>query len=546
MEREGGAVQSWAVDARSDELSLRDYGQILRRHWIVVLATIALVTLAASALTFQAPERFRSQSTVLIYTSFSQSLFPSPPGNAGDLFRSTPNEVEYARSSALTDLIGGVPDGFDLSIEVDDDSRADTIRFVVEGPTRSPTRQLAGRLADTYVSSREQQVRANTEGSLSAVDASIAELTAQRDELLAPLEPLDEALARETNADTISRLTTQRLTLLQSLDDDLNPIRGQLSVLNNERSRLAVLLDYLNLTEGTGARVLGDAAVAEPVGPSLARNAVLGLVVGAILAAAAALLLENLRDRVRGVDDVERALPGVPVLAVLPDVDEALVGPITWSLIERLPTYRAALESLIASLRFVARTQPFNSLVVTAAAEDTGKSTVSLSLAAAAGHSGELVTVVEGDLHRPSLERLTGARSEWGLTDMVTGRCSVDDAGRPLSNLEGVRLIGAGSMTIEPADVWQAVTDGPLLNKILDAAGLTVFDSPPLLARSDGLVLASHADVCVLLARVKTSRLSDLDAARQRLLFAGATLVGVVVVGGEVPAYYGRAANTVR
>lgn len=519
-----------------DELSLGDYVAILRRRWVLALLILTLTVGAAAAISLQTDQRYRSEATVLVFTNFSQSLFPAPPGNATELFRSTANELEFARSSALTDQLT-IAIGDDLEVDVDDEG-SDTLRFQARSAEPQRAEALALAAADAYVDSREQQVEANLLGSLAALESSITELESQRDELLEPIAPLDDALARETDADTISRLTTQRLTLLQSLDDDLGPVRGQLSILNNERAQLAVLVDYVQLNDDAGARVLGAPTSAESVTASLERNLALAIVLGAILAMGAALLAENLFDRIRSEADIEHALPGVPVLATLPDVGNRLEAPITWAAIGELGSYRAGLERLVTGLRFVAQGEPLGSLAVVAAREDVGKTTVAASLSLAVANSGDTVLLVDGDHHRSSLPGLFGLALARGLSDVAAGDATIEEAAVLMPSSDCLAVMGPGSARIDPGELWRSATTGPLMGKLCAASSLTIFDTPPLLAVADAVVIGEAVDGCVLLARAKQTTAADLRTAVQRLQFAGARIAGVVLVGGEIDSYY--------
>lgn len=522
--------------SNTDDLTLSDYLSILQRRWVLALSVVAVTLLLAAALSLQTEQRYRSEATVLVFTNFSQSLFPAPPGNPSELFRSTANELEFARSSSLTDqLTLSVGEG--LQVDVDDEG-SDTLRFIATSVDPAGAEGLALAAADAYVRIREQQVESNLSGSLAALESSISELEAQRDELLEPLVPLDEALARETDADTISRLTTQRLTLLQSLDDDLSPIRGQLSILNNERSQVRVLVDYVQINDNTGARVLGTASDARTSTAPLERNLLLGLAVGVALAAGALLMAESLFDRVRSEKDIERALPGVPVLATFPEVGKGVEPPMTWASINELTAYRAGLDRLVTALRFVAQNESFDSLAVVAAREDVGKSTVALSLALAVSASGDTVLLVDGDVHRSSIARLAGIELSRGLTDVVTGMADVEEVAELADQSDRLALLGPGSVRMDAGDLWRAVTDGPLMQKLCASSQFTIFDTPPLLAVPDALVIGQGVEACLLLARCNRTTASDLREALERLRFAGTRVVGVVLVGGEVDSYY--------
>ena len=536
-----GASQTPSAEFTTDELSLKDYIAVLRRQWLVASGIVVIVLGAALAFSLLTPPRYEAESTVLLRTGNSQSLFSRPPGNnAGLLYRTTASEFEFARSDALNASAGLLPADYEISVERSDDLQSDTLTFKVEGPDQSQVALLAGSYADAYVDVRDEQVTQDVGATLAGIDASIAELTSQRDLIREPLEPIETALERATDPDVISRLTTQRLSLLQTLGDDLSPITSQLSILNSERSGLVILSEYLSQNQDVGARVLTSPTNGNLVGPFLVRNMILAAVVASILAFASALLVENLRDRINTIEDIERAVPWRPVLAVLPDVGDKIGAPISWASIAGLPSYRSGLETLITSLQFAAKGQPFASVLVTAAAADSGKTTLAASLALATQHAGAATILVEGDLHLPDIEDYLGVERSVGITDVVTGRATIDQALVTLPDSGSLQVMGKGTVDIAAADTWRAATEINLVDKLAGMASLVIFDSPPVLAVADALVLSTQTDVTILAARRKVTKASDLASAARRLEWAGIQVAGIVFIGGPVPSYYGE------
>jgi succinoglycan biosynthesis transport protein ExoP len=59
-----------------------------------------------------------------------------------------------------------------------------------------------------------------------------------------------------------------------------------------------------------------------------------------------------------------------------------------------------------------------------------GKTTIALSLAASAAHSGLRVLLVDADLRHPSASRFLGLHKETGLVDLLLGQVKVGDVVR--------------------------------------------------------------------------------------------------------------------
>jgi Mrp family chromosome partitioning ATPase len=76
------------------------------------------------------------------------------------------------------------------------------------------------------------------------------------------------------------------------------------------------------------------------------------------------------------------------------------------------------------------------------------------------------------------------------------------------------------------------------LDLLKDCADLVLFDSAPVLAVSDNLLLASLVDGVILVVRSGHTQRRDLIRAKQRLERAGARLLGVVI--NQVPQWETR------
>src|SRR5262249_27852626 len=84
------------------------------------------------------------------------------------------------------------------------------------------------------------------------------------------------------------------------------------------------------------------------------------------------------------------------------------------------------------------------------------------------------------------------------------------------------------------------------LRQMRERFNFIVIDSPPLLAVSDGYLLASLADGGVLVAQRGTSRHDRLRVALQRPHRPGARSLGVVLNRGDADTEYMRCRRTVR
>jgi capsular exopolysaccharide synthesis family protein len=171
--------------------------------------------------------------------------------------------------------------------------------------------------------------------------------------------------------------------------------------------------------------------------------------------------------------------------------------------------------------------QPFRSILVSSPGPAEGKSTTTLNLAHVFQEFGRRVLVVDADLRRPSLHRALGLGNSPGLVDALTGSATFDQVARPLPS--GVVVI-PGQYTRQDAGSLLA---SPRLQEILAAArarfDLVLVDSAPILAVPDNLLLLTHVERVLLVARASHTSKRDLLRAQRLIEHAEVRILGVVL-----------------
>ncbi len=153
--------------------------------------------------------------------------------------------------------------------------------------------------------------------------------------------------------------------------------------------------------------------------------------------------------------------------------------------------------------------------------------------------SGRPTLLVDGDMRSPDIHRLLGLSLEPGLADVLAGDCSVEEAVQTEYS-DHVHVLAAGRIMTSPHRLVGNGTLRPTFEEFRERYGYIVVDSPPLLAVSEALVLAQHADASLICAMRDTSRIDQVRRAYDRLLAASGGPVGVVLNGVPTDHYYRR------
>lgn len=260
-----------------------------------------------------------------------------------------------------------------------------------------------------------------------------------------------------------------------------------------------------------------------PTSPDPVRNVLIGLALGLVLGVMLALLREALDGRVRDGVQLERAA-GATLLGLVPKE----FGKVPLPAHNRPKSRRAeAYRAVRTNLEFLSVHGMPRSVVITSASAGEGKSSLTANLAVVASRAGRSVVVVDGDLRKPSVARYFGLRSPIGLTEVLMGRWSLDQALQQIPG-ERVAVLSSGTIPAAPGELVGSAAMQAVIEELEHRFDLVLVDSPPLLPVSDALALAVNVDGVVLVARMLDTTRKAVDTAVQAVRKVNAELLGVV------------------
>jgi capsular polysaccharide biosynthesis protein/Mrp family chromosome partitioning ATPase len=407
--------------------------------------------------------------------------------------------------------------------------------------------------------------------------------------------PLTQTMSNLLESDVLATSVIQNLglkttpeQLIKDLHVSAQPDSAvlQVSYDSTDRQQAAVVLEQvatvytklvdqkLGISSGSGGFQGGAAAPSifatvfdpphiepNPISPKTGRTlgfaAVLGLVIGLVLA----FVRDSLDDRIRSREDAEQAF-GKQVLGVLPKGSIGSVPTAVSGTAEK-PDITGAVELLRGRLEY-SWAPGGSALVVTSALQEEGKSTVASHLATALAASGKRVICVDADLRRPSLHRyLHLPESGPGLADLIQGTAGLEEILRPVpvSNrrpmARGVQLaaasngassdrdegefrlhaITAGNPSRSPVAVFVRERLDEVFSELRNAADYVIFDVPPLIV-SDSFPLILKADNVIVVAREGKTTREQAHRVGELLANLGATDAGVVLTDAKLAASF--------
>ena len=265
-----------------------------------------------------------------------------------------------------------------------------------------------------------------------------------------------------------------------------------------------------------------------------------GTMLGLIFGVGLAFLIELLNDLVRTPRDVGRYLH-IPLLGVIPDAaEDAQVRDVDMYHVVRQAPYSIISESyrrFRTNLRLSGSADGNRVLLVTSAMPADGKSSVAVNLSATLVAQNKKVLLIDANFRRPKLQMLFPkaeqadsevARSESGLSSLLTGMCSYDDA-RRTGVIDGLDIIESGPLPPNPAELLSSYRMEQLVADLRKSYDYIIIDTSPLLLVSDAKVLARIVDGTILVFSAETTRRGVAQRTIRELKEVNATIVGCVL-----------------
>lgn len=204
---------------------------------------------------------------------------------------------------------------------------------------------------------------------------------------------------------------------------------------------------------------------------------------------------------------------------------------------------RNAAGSLLANIEYSSVDKKIQAVVVTSAAPNEGKSTISLSLAMAAGAKGKKCLIMETDLRRRSLCSVLKVRPMHGLHAVLRGAATLEESVVETS-FKNLWFLDAEPGIPNPEEILSSQRFSDLLETLRAEYDFVILDTTPVGAFPDALLASRAADGTIVVVREGATDKRAAVLAVEQLRNSGAHLLGSVVnfqskASGGSYGYYG-------
>lgn len=287
---------------------------------------------------------------------------------------------------------------------------------------------------------------------------------------------------------------------------------------------------------GNDLRLVDEAEIPTiPVRPRIPVNLLLGLFSGLVVGIAVGFMRTSFDQSIRTPDDVETQCL-LPALAIVPrlsmmkprsGVNQLLGQPVGLPVTLQHPESQAAdaYRTLRTTLLSSAEPKPRVICFVSGKGRE-GKSTSAVNTAVVFAQQGSRVLLVDADMRCPTIHSQFQTPLEGGLSECLSRDCVPSPS--QIANTT-LFVLSAGARPPYISDLLSSTRMNVLLHQWRHEYDFVIVDTPPVLAFTDGVIMAGLADATVLVVRSMTTNRQALWHVRQRLERAHAHIYGVLL-----------------
>lgn len=503
------------LEERSSLESILEYAQILWHWaWLLVLAAV-IAGASAFYITNLQPRVYQSEALVMV-NGASGLQFDS----SSSLYLGAQLATTYARTMTTKPILETVSErlGYPIDPKAIKVVQVENSQLINITATDTDP-QRAADIANTLVSVFSDQIMADQTSRYKDLKSNLETEIANTDKQIATINAKLAAISTDSSGAVINP------------NDLVTQAQLETTLSQYQQARSALFSDYQQLSlseiQSTSTIVQKDPAIANsiPIQPQPVRSALLAAVVGLMLAAGIIFLISFLEDSIRDPEEITRKW-GVPVLGVIAKY-EFTNGTIITMDQPRSPVSES-FRSLRTNLQFASVATPLQTILVTSASPEDGKTSVVANLANVISQNDRRVVVIDADLRKPRIHKIFKLSNRTGLTDYFLNSQDQLNGALMKTEMKGLTVITSGSLPPNPSELLGTDRMVEVIKLLTTHFNTIILDSPPLLAVTDALVLAPRVDGVILVIDPRKTKRAAVQHVIEQLKQVNANLLGVV------------------
>lgn len=343
---------------------------------------------------------------------------------------------------------------------------------------------------------------------------------------------------------------------LNEYEGKLNSMPGtsvELAQLQRDRASKEKLYEYITekLQEARAAETatVGGIQIVDPadypllpVRPNRPLNLLIGALLGLALGIGIVFVRNALDDVIRKPEDLRKR--GFNVLGVVPSMERVIrtdfkgkdkivfenqtISTSLLTLLNPLSPVSESYRRLRVNVEYSRIDSAIQTLLVSSPAPGDGKTVTAFNLAVAMAQSGRKTLYVDADLRRPTGHKMIERPKDPGLVELLFEVQSFHPSDF-YSGIEDLYIIPAGSTVPNPAELLASKKMRDFILQLRNEFDIIIFDTPPILAVSDAVLMMGQVDAAMLVISAGETRWQGVERSVEQLQTIGSRMVGIVM-----------------
>ncbi len=278
------------------------------------------------------------------------------------------------------------------------------------------------------------------------------------------------------------------------------------------------------------SRIVSEAAIPlNPSQPNKKMIVLLALVASATLGVLLALLREQSEKGFRSPHQFEAAT-GVRSLGIVPAISRRrrfTTSPAAYAIDKPMSAFAEAMQNLRTTLLLANPDGHQRVILFGSSVPGEGKSSIAAAFARICANSGQKTILVDCDMRRKGLHDMLGLENRRGLYEVLAGEFAPSEVIQT-DPRTGLQFISSGRGSALPQDMLGSSRMHQLISRLALEYDRVILDSPPVLAVSEGKLLAALADQTVFIVHWGKTKRETAMAGLKEVMEAGGEVVGVL------------------
>jgi capsular exopolysaccharide synthesis family protein len=187
-----------------------------------------------------------------------------------------------------------------------------------------------------------------------------------------------------------------------------------------------------------------------------------------------------------------------------------------------------AYRSLRTKLLYFSNENKINSLLISSAVVDEGKSTITANLGVILTYLKQKILIIDADFRKPTLHKIFEVENSKGLIDFLENQSKYKEIIQQ-TQINNLDIITSGGKSAKSAELLDSNLMRNLIKDMSKIYNLIFIDSTIATTLPDAIILASMVNAVMLVHKPGSSDRNLLKHVKKRFLDVGAKILGVIL-----------------